>query len=144
MECSGNQYKLSVIFPYGDVTLIKAIKLIYGEDSLVEDVISKWSPYKTYACRVLWQWVDKGMININTNQKCYNHFDDSFQCYQKAMLQFMNDYQMRFHVTKSVWDVLSIKNSLSCQCVIVANRHFLLLVHLRNPHIPNFFIPYTN
>lgn len=55
------------IFPYGDVTLIKAIKLIYGEDSLVEDVISKWSPYKTYACRVLWQWVDKGMIKINTN-----------------------------------------------------------------------------
>jgi DNA-3-methyladenine glycosylase II len=55
------------IFPYGDVTLIKAIKLIYGEDSLVEDVISKWSPYKTYACRLLWQWVDKGMMNINTN-----------------------------------------------------------------------------
>lgn len=55
------------IFPYGDVTLIKAIKLIYGEDSLVDDVISKWSPYKTYACRVLWQWVDKGMIDINKN-----------------------------------------------------------------------------
>ena len=55
------------IFPYGDVTLIKAIKLIYGEDTLVEDVISKWSPYKTYACRVLWQWVDKGMIDIKTN-----------------------------------------------------------------------------
>ncbi len=55
------------IFPYGDVTLIKAIKLIYGEDFLIEDVISKWSPYKTYACRVLWQWVDKGMIDINKN-----------------------------------------------------------------------------
>ena len=55
------------IFPYGDVTLIKAIKFIYGEDTLVEDVISKWSPYKTYACRVLWKWVDKGMIDINAN-----------------------------------------------------------------------------
>ena len=51
------------IFPYGDVTLIKAIKNIYGEDILIEDVISKWSPYKSFGCRVLWQWVDKGMPN---------------------------------------------------------------------------------
>ena len=55
------------IFPYGDVTLNKAIKFIYGENLLVEDIISKWSPYKTYACRLLWQWVDKGMIDINAN-----------------------------------------------------------------------------
>jgi len=51
------------IFPYGDVTLIKAIKNIYGEDILIEDVISKWSPYKSFGCRILWQWVDKGMPN---------------------------------------------------------------------------------
>ena len=51
------------IFPYGDVTLIKAIKNIYGEDILIEDVISKWSPYKSFGCRILWQLVDKGMPN---------------------------------------------------------------------------------
>jgi len=51
------------IFPYGDVTLIKAIKNIYGENILIEDVISKWSPYKSFGCRILWQWVDKGMPN---------------------------------------------------------------------------------
>ncbi|MDA9973435.1 hypothetical protein N9E51_01090 [Alphaproteobacteria bacterium] len=51
------------IFPYGDVTLIKAIKYIYGEDILIKDVISNWSPYKSFGCRVLWQWVDKGMPN---------------------------------------------------------------------------------
>jgi len=52
------------IFPYGDVTLIKAIKNIYGENILIEDVISKWSPYKSFGSRVLWQWVDKGMPKI--------------------------------------------------------------------------------
>jgi len=53
------------IFPYGDVSLNKAIKVIYKEDLNQEEVISKWSPYKSYACRVLWQWVDKGMPNIS-------------------------------------------------------------------------------
>ena len=51
------------IFPYGDVTLIKAIKNIYGENILIENVISNWSPYKSFGCRILWQWVDKGMPN---------------------------------------------------------------------------------
>jgi len=49
------------IFPYGDVTLIKGINIIYGENVLIENIISNWSPYKSFACRVLWQWVDKGM-----------------------------------------------------------------------------------
>ena len=71
-------------------------------------------------------------------QKSHKHFDDSSEGYQKAMLQFMNDYHMRFHVTKSVQDVLSIKNSLFCQCVIVTNRHFLFLVQLRNTYLPNY------
>ena len=30
-----------------------------------EGIISNWSPYKSFACRVLWQWVDKGMPNID-------------------------------------------------------------------------------
>ena len=49
------------IFPYGDATLMKAINIIYGENIVIEKVISNWSPYKSFGCRVLWQWVDKGM-----------------------------------------------------------------------------------
>ncbi len=49
------------IFPYGDATLSKAIKRIYGEKKLLDSIICNWHPYKSYACRVLWQWVDKGM-----------------------------------------------------------------------------------
>lgn len=52
------------IFPYGDGTLIKAIKKIYGNKLAIENIISKWSPYKSAGCRVLWQWVDKGMPEI--------------------------------------------------------------------------------
>ena len=49
------------IFPYGDATINKAIKLIYPDKISQEDIISKWSPYKSFACRVLWQWIDDGM-----------------------------------------------------------------------------------
>jgi len=49
------------IFPYGDVSLNKAIKKLYKEELDQEGIISNWSPYKSFACRVLWQWVDKGM-----------------------------------------------------------------------------------
>lgn len=52
---------LENIFPYGDSTLSKAIKKIYGEKRLLDSIICHWHPYKSYACRVLWQWVDKGM-----------------------------------------------------------------------------------
>jgi len=55
------------IFPYGDVTLIKAINTIYGENIIIENVISNWSPYKSFGCRVLWQWVDQGMPNFKKN-----------------------------------------------------------------------------
>ena len=55
------------IFPYGDVTLIKGINIIYGENVLIENIISNWSPYKSFACRVLWQWVDQGMPNFKKN-----------------------------------------------------------------------------
>ena len=53
------------IFPYGDATLIKAIKNIYGEKICTEKVISAWSPYKSFGSRILWQWVDRGMPRIN-------------------------------------------------------------------------------
>ena len=36
---------------------------VMNYESLQDDVISNWSPYKSSACRVLWQWVDKGMPN---------------------------------------------------------------------------------
>ena len=49
------------IFPYGDVSLNKAIKNLYKDELDQKAIISNWSPYKSFACRVLWQWVDKGM-----------------------------------------------------------------------------------
>lgn len=52
------------IFPYGDVTLNKAINALYGSELNQADIISNWSPYKSNACRVLWQWVDAGMPKI--------------------------------------------------------------------------------
>ena len=52
------------IFPYGDVSLNKAIKNLYKDELDQKAIVSNWSPYKSYACRVLWQWVDKGMPEI--------------------------------------------------------------------------------
>jgi 3-methyladenine DNA glycosylase/8-oxoguanine DNA glycosylase len=52
------------IFPYGDVSLVKAIRTIYGEKISIEKVISNWSPYKSFGSRILWQWVDKGMPKL--------------------------------------------------------------------------------
>ena len=53
------------VFPYGDVSLNKAIREIYGEAIPIEKIISKWSPFKSFASRVLWQWVDAGMPNLD-------------------------------------------------------------------------------
>ena len=52
------------IFPYGDLSLIKAIKIIYGEKTIINRVISNWEPYKSFGSRILWQWIDKGMPKI--------------------------------------------------------------------------------
>lgn len=49
------------IFPYGDASINKAINLIYSDKISQEDIIIKWSPYKSFACRILWQWIDNGM-----------------------------------------------------------------------------------
>jgi DNA-3-methyladenine glycosylase II len=47
------------VFSHGDLGLRKAIKKLYGfkkdpTKKKVEKIISRWSPYKTYASRVLW------------------------------------------------------------------------------------------
>lgn len=48
------------VFSFGDLGLKKAIVKMYGfkkelTRKQVEKIISKWSPYKTYASRVLWE-----------------------------------------------------------------------------------------
>lgn len=52
---------LENIYPYGDATLKKAINKIYGELIDLQTVINSWTPFKSHACRILWQWVDNGM-----------------------------------------------------------------------------------
>jgi DNA-3-methyladenine glycosylase II len=47
------------VFSYGDLGLKKGIKKIYGfkkdpTKNQIDNIISRWSPYKTYACRILW------------------------------------------------------------------------------------------
>ena len=51
------------IFPYGDTSIKKAIKHLYGKNYTAEQIIANWSPYTSFGCRVLWQWIDKGMPN---------------------------------------------------------------------------------
>lgn len=52
----------SDVFSFGDLGLKNAIKKIYGlkkgTDDEIEKIISKWSPYKSYACRILWRSLD--------------------------------------------------------------------------------------
>lgn len=47
------------IFSYGDLGLKNAIKKIYQLESPtkveIELISSKWKPYRTYACRILWK-----------------------------------------------------------------------------------------
>lgn len=47
------------VFSYGDLGLKNGMKKIYGfkknpSVKTIERIIKKWSPYKTYACRILW------------------------------------------------------------------------------------------
>lgn len=51
------------VFSHGDYGLKKAIMKIYKLKKppiqrQVERIIKKWSPYKTYACRILWRSLD--------------------------------------------------------------------------------------
>jgi DNA-3-methyladenine glycosylase II len=47
------------IFSHGDLGLKNAIKKLYRIESptrdQVEEISKKWSPYRTFACRILWQ-----------------------------------------------------------------------------------------
>jgi len=48
------------IFPYGDVTLEKAILKLYNvEKNNFEILLQSWSPYKSVASVCLWQWHDQ-------------------------------------------------------------------------------------
>lgn len=51
------------VFSYGDLGLRKAIKKLYKLKELptkeqAEKIASKWSPYRTYACRILWSSIE--------------------------------------------------------------------------------------
>lgn len=50
------------VFSYGDLGLQNAIKKIYGiekkERQKLEELVNKWSPFKSYASRILWKSLD--------------------------------------------------------------------------------------
>ncbi len=55
------------IFSFGDAGLRRAIILAYAFKKAptvkqIEKITHKWSPYKTYACRVLWQSLDRKIL----------------------------------------------------------------------------------
>ncbi len=48
------------VFSHGDVGLRRAIQKLYGfkkepTRKQIEKIIAKWTPYKTYACKILWR-----------------------------------------------------------------------------------------
>ena len=57
------------IFAWGDVSIKKAIKLLYEEQNLdekrTEEIIEPWRPYRSTACLVLWRWIDEGAIKFS-------------------------------------------------------------------------------
>ena len=57
------------VFVWGDVSLKKAIRLLYEEEELsepkIEAVIQPWRPYRSTACLVLWKWLDEGAIRFS-------------------------------------------------------------------------------
>lgn len=51
------------VFSHGDYGLRKSIKLIYRfkrepTKKQIEQIVKKWSPYKTYGCLILWKALD--------------------------------------------------------------------------------------
>ena len=51
------------VFSRGDLGLRNAMKSLYGfkkepSKKQVENIVSKWSPYKTYGCLILWKTID--------------------------------------------------------------------------------------
>jgi DNA-3-methyladenine glycosylase II len=61
----------SDVFAFGDATVMKAIKILYSDhdlssNALLEEFVSRWSPYKSAACLLMWKWVDHGMPTKDT------------------------------------------------------------------------------
>ncbi len=56
------------VFSHGDLGLKNAIKKIYGltyaAKDEIENIIIKWSPYKSYACRILWKSLNNSPITL--------------------------------------------------------------------------------
>lgn len=51
------------VFSFGDLGLRRAIEKLYGfkkppTDRQIAKIITSWSPYKTYACTILWRSLD--------------------------------------------------------------------------------------
>jgi len=51
------------IFSYGDLGLRRAIQKLYAfkkepTQKQMKKIVTKWSPYRTYACRILWRSID--------------------------------------------------------------------------------------
>lgn len=51
------------VFSFGDLGLKNAMKSLYGEKKVntpkkIERIVQRWSPYKTYACLLLWKSLD--------------------------------------------------------------------------------------
>ena len=57
------------VFAWGDVTIKKAIRLLYEQENIddqkIKKIIHKWKPYRSTACLVLWRWVDEGAVKFS-------------------------------------------------------------------------------
>jgi len=58
------------VFAWGDISIKKSIKLLYEEDQemgneRIIEITSKWIPYRSTACIVLWKWLDEGAIKFS-------------------------------------------------------------------------------
>ena len=54
------------IFVFNDGSIRNAISLLYlngehVEENFIKKKIKLWHPYNSYACKLLWEWYDKGM-----------------------------------------------------------------------------------
>ena len=58
------------VFAWGDISIKKSIKLLYEKDKEINneriiEIMSKWIPYRSTACIVLWKWLDEGAIKFS-------------------------------------------------------------------------------
>lgn len=57
------------VFAWGDVTIKKAIRLLYEEENIddqkIKKITYKWKPYRSTACLVLWRWIDEGAVKFS-------------------------------------------------------------------------------